>query len=184
MHHMHAVHARENMQVIFNPKDTSTFASASLDRTVKVWSLGQPTPNFTLEGHEKGVNCVDYFAGGDRPYLISGADDKLAKVWDYQTKACVQVRPAGLHASARPCMCPARAPRSYRTPRACGAACARSRGLQACMQAHGADSASEHCGMHASARRGQRVRALRHACRRWRATATMCRRSHSTRSCR
>ena len=27
---------------------------------------------------------------GDRPYLISGADDKLAKVWDYQTKACVQ----------------------------------------------------------------------------------------------
>lgn len=32
----------------------------------KVWSLGQPTPNFTLEGHEKGVNCVDYFTGGDR----------------------------------------------------------------------------------------------------------------------
>lgn len=86
------------IQVTFNPKDTSTFASASLDRTVKVWSIGQPTPNFTLEGHEKGVNCVDYFSGGDRPYLLSGADDKLAKVWDYQTKACVQVRavePAG-----------------------------------------------------------------------------------------
>lgn len=64
----------------FNPKDTSTFASASLDRTVKVWSIGQPAPNFTLEGHEKGVNTVDYFAGGDRPYLISGADDKTAKV--------------------------------------------------------------------------------------------------------
>jgi hypothetical protein len=32
----------------------------------QVWSLGQPTPNFTLEGHEKGVNCVDYFTGGDR----------------------------------------------------------------------------------------------------------------------
>lgn len=78
-------------QVIFNPKDTSSFASASLDRTVKVWSIGQPTPNFTLEGHEKGVNCVDYFSGGDRPYLLSGADDKVTKVWDYQTKACVQV---------------------------------------------------------------------------------------------
>ena len=50
-------------QVSFNPKDTNTFASASLDRTVKVWSLGQPMPNFTLEGHEKGVNCVDYFTG-------------------------------------------------------------------------------------------------------------------------
>ena len=28
--------------------------------------MGQPTPNFTLEGHEKGVNCVDYFVGGAR----------------------------------------------------------------------------------------------------------------------
>lgn len=28
---------------------------------------------------------------GDRPFLISGADDRTAKVWDYQTKACVQV---------------------------------------------------------------------------------------------
>ncbi len=63
-----------------------------------MWSLGQPTPNFTLEGHDKGVNCVDYFTGGDRPFLISGADDKLVKVWDYQTKACVttlEVSPAG-----------------------------------------------------------------------------------------
>ena len=71
---------RSSVQVTFNPKDTSTFASASLDRTVKVWSIGQPAPNFTLEGHEKGVNAVDYFTGGDRPYLISGADDKTAKV--------------------------------------------------------------------------------------------------------
>lgn len=94
-------HSHYVMQVSFNPKDTNTFASASLDRTIKVreaglslprapivypkqplisdilcvridrlnacvgqvWSLGQPTPNFTLEGHEKGVNCVDYFNG-------------------------------------------------------------------------------------------------------------------------
>lgn len=58
------------MQVVFNPKDTNTFASASLDRTIKVWSIGQPTPNFTLEGHDKGVNCVDYFNGGlSRAYV-------------------------------------------------------------------------------------------------------------------
>jgi coatomer subunit beta' len=67
------------LQVAVNPKDTSTFASASLDRTVKVWSISQPTPNFTLEGHEKGVNAVSYLIGGDRPYLVSGADDKLCK---------------------------------------------------------------------------------------------------------
>ncbi|XP_047101692.1 coatomer subunit beta' [Schistocerca piceifrons] len=83
-------HTHYVMQIVINPKDNNTFASASLDRTVKVWQLGSPTPNFTLDGHEKGVNCVDYYHGGDKPYLISGADDRLVKVWDYQNKTCVQ----------------------------------------------------------------------------------------------
>ncbi|CAG9808919.1 unnamed protein product [Chironomus riparius] len=83
-------HSHYVMQVVFNPKDNNTFASASLDRTVKVWQLGSNTANFTLEGHEKGVNCVDYYHGGDKPYLISGADDRLVKIWDYQNKTCVQ----------------------------------------------------------------------------------------------
>lgn len=77
------------MQVVINPKDNNTFASASLDKTVKVWQLGSTVPNFTLDGHEKGVNCVDYYPGGDRPYLISGGDDCMVKVWDYQNKSCV-----------------------------------------------------------------------------------------------
>lgn len=78
------------MHIAFNPKDNNTFASASLDHTVKVWSLGSGTPNFTLEGHERGVNCVDYSTSGDKPYLASGSDDRTVKIWDYQTKACVQ----------------------------------------------------------------------------------------------
>ncbi|CAF1018734.1 unnamed protein product [Adineta steineri] len=83
--HIHYV-----MQIAINPKDNNTFASASLDRTVKVWQLGSTQPNFTLEGHEKGVNCVDYYSGGDKPYLVSGGDDRLVKIWDYQNKTCVQ----------------------------------------------------------------------------------------------
>ena len=43
-----------------------------------------------MEGHDKVVNCVDYYHGGDKPYLISGADDRLVKIWDYQNKPCVQ----------------------------------------------------------------------------------------------
>lgn len=31
---------------------------------MKVWTLSQPTPAFTLDGHDKGVNSVDYFSGG------------------------------------------------------------------------------------------------------------------------
>ena len=38
----------------------------------------------------QGVNCVDYFHGGEKPYLISGADDRLVKIWDYQVCFCVQ----------------------------------------------------------------------------------------------
>ncbi|KAK4784753.1 hypothetical protein SAY86_019121 [Trapa natans] len=83
-------HSHYVMQVTFNPKDTNTFASASLDHTIKIWNLGSPDPNFTLEAHQKGVNCVDYFTGGDKPYLITGSDDSTAKVWDYQTKSCIQ----------------------------------------------------------------------------------------------
>lgn len=52
-------------------------------------------PRFTLgeehlEGHLEGVLCVDYFTLTDKPYLITGSADHTAKVWDYQTKRCLQ----------------------------------------------------------------------------------------------
>lgn len=50
------------MQLVINPKDNNTFATASLDKTIKVWQFGSSVPNFTLEGHEKGVRFgIDYF---------------------------------------------------------------------------------------------------------------------------
>ncbi|CBI36160.3 unnamed protein product, partial [Vitis vinifera] len=73
-------HGHYVMQVAFNPKDPSTFSSASLDGTIKIWNLSSPAPDFTLDGHSKGVNCIDYFMSGPKPYLISGSDDHTAKV--------------------------------------------------------------------------------------------------------
>jgi coatomer subunit beta' len=99
-------HSHYVMQVAFNPKDTNTFASASLDRTIKIWNLGSQEPNFTLDAHLKGVNCVDYFTGGDRPYLITGSDDHTAKVWDYQTKSCVQTLEGHTHNVSAVCFHP------------------------------------------------------------------------------
>ncbi|CAD8136859.1 unnamed protein product [Paramecium octaurelia] len=81
-------HVNYVMMVAYNPRDPNTFASASMDNTVKVWTIQNSKPNFTLTGHEGGVNCVD-FHHGDKPYLISGGDDRSIKIWDYQTKQCI-----------------------------------------------------------------------------------------------
>lgn len=89
-------HSHYVMMLAINPKDTNTFASASLDRSIKVclivdinfsvlifffffkqvWGFGSKEAHFTLEGHDKGVNTVEYFIGGEKPYLITGGDDK------------------------------------------------------------------------------------------------------------
>jgi len=99
-------HTHYVMQLVINPKDNHTFATASLDKTIKVWQFGSQTPNFTLEGHEKGVNCVDYYHGGDKPYLISGADDRLVKIWDYQNKTCVATLDGHAHNVSAVCFHP------------------------------------------------------------------------------
>ena len=78
------------MDVKFNPKDPSTFASASLDTSIKFWSLTPAQNRFNLNGHEAGVNCVEFFPGSDKPYLASGSDDFSIRIWDYQTRACIQ----------------------------------------------------------------------------------------------
>lgn len=83
-------HQHYVMSIAFNPKDANTFASACLDKTVKIWSLGSKVPNFTLNAPEsKGFNYVDYYPHGDKPYLLTSSDDKSIKIWDYQTKSCV-----------------------------------------------------------------------------------------------
>ncbi|KAJ3899890.1 coatomer protein [Lentinula edodes] len=94
---MYQGHTHYIMNISFNPKDTNTFASACLDRTVKIWSISalssstsSPQANFTLEAHEKGVNYVDFYPGNDKPYLVTCGDDKTVKVWDYLSKSCVQ----------------------------------------------------------------------------------------------
>ncbi|KAI0065970.1 coatomer protein [Artomyces pyxidatus] len=83
-------HTHYIMNIAVNPKDTNTFASSCLDRTVKIWSLGSSVPNFTMEAHEKGVNWVEFYPGADKPYLVTTGDDKTVKIWDYLSKSCVQ----------------------------------------------------------------------------------------------
>ena len=54
------------MQVTFNPKDTNTFASASLDRTAsRCGALGSPPRTSPWRATRRAVNAVDYFTGGE-----------------------------------------------------------------------------------------------------------------------
>lgn len=68
----------------FNPIDPNTFASASLDHTSIpsiVWKLSSVVPNFNLEFHERGVDCVDYYNGGDdKRYLVTDGDDTTVRI--------------------------------------------------------------------------------------------------------
>lgn len=83
-------HTHYIMNLCFNPKDSNTFASSSLDRTVKVWTLGSSVANYTLDAHDKGVNYVEFYHGGEKPYMLTVGDDRTVKVWDYLSKSCVQ----------------------------------------------------------------------------------------------
>ncbi|KAM3353922.1 hypothetical protein ACQJBY_024860 [Aegilops geniculata] len=87
-------HSDTIRQVAFNPMDTSIFASASDDLTVKVWSIDSPESKYTLSGHLDKVNCLDFFTCDDRQYLITGSDDHTAKIWDMEEKACVHTMEA------------------------------------------------------------------------------------------
>jgi len=78
-------HEHYIMDMSLNPKDTNTFASASLDKTIKIWHISTSKANshYSLVGHQAGVNCLDYCHMADRPYIVSGGDDCTVKVWDY-----------------------------------------------------------------------------------------------------
>ncbi|XP_026191680.1 coatomer subunit beta'-1 [Cyclospora cayetanensis] len=103
-------HAHYVMQTAWSPRDLTLFASCSLDRSIRVWGIGSvvgagkassggggsstavvTNAHFSLLGHERGVNAIAYSTSGERPYLVSGADDATVRVWDYQTKQCIQV---------------------------------------------------------------------------------------------
>lgn len=100
-------HSHYVMQCCWSPKDAYAFASASLDKSIRVWQISVQTAkgsslltsnvptakaNFLLNGHTSGVNSIQYApANLNKPYLVSGSDDFTVRIWDYQTKQQIQV---------------------------------------------------------------------------------------------
>src|SRR5262249_4219631 len=58
-------------------------ASASRDKTGKVWAAQTGQELLSLKGHTEAVNSVTYSPDGKR--LAGASDDKTVKVWDAQT---------------------------------------------------------------------------------------------------
>ncbi|KAH8778279.1 WD40-repeat-containing domain protein, partial [Hyaloscypha sp. PMI_1271] len=63
--------------------DSELLASASDDKTVKVWDAATGTLRQTLEGHGGRVWSVAF--SHDSELLASASDDKTVKVWDAAT---------------------------------------------------------------------------------------------------
>lgn len=62
-------------------------ATASGDKTVKLWSLSDFACIKTFEGHASSVLRVDFLSGGQQ--LVSTGSDGLVKIWNVRTEECV-----------------------------------------------------------------------------------------------
>ncbi|KAK9100240.1 hypothetical protein Scep_023670 [Stephania cephalantha] len=65
------------------------FASASHDRTARVWSMDRIQPLRIMAGHLSDVDCVRWHANCN--YIATGSSDKTVRLWDVQSGECVRI---------------------------------------------------------------------------------------------
>lgn len=90
----------KDINAISTNHSSSLFASASQDRTVKIWSVEEGEVQGILRGHRRGVWCVR-FAPKDTPTIVgpastsrglvlTGSGDKTVKIWSLTDYTCLR----------------------------------------------------------------------------------------------
>jgi WD40 repeat protein len=74
--------------VAFSP-DGQTVASASYDRTIRLWEAASGAKKQVLEGHRDSVNAVAFSPDGQT--VASASDDRTIRLWDAASRAKKQV---------------------------------------------------------------------------------------------
>lgn len=77
--HTLAGHSADVVAIAFSP-DSQRLATASFDRTVKLWDTRTGQEVLTLRGHTAGVVALAFSPDGNR--IASGGIDNTARVWD------------------------------------------------------------------------------------------------------
>ena len=80
-------HSDDVSSVAFS-HDSTRLASASVDKTVKIWDASSGECLQTLEGHSDDVSSVAFSYDSTR--LASASGDKTVKIWDASSGECLQ----------------------------------------------------------------------------------------------
>ncbi|EGU72931.1 hypothetical protein FOXB_16560 [Fusarium oxysporum f. sp. conglutinans Fo5176] len=83
-------HSREVNSVVFS-HDSKKVASASNDKTIRIWNAETGECERVLKGHSREVNSVVF--SHDSKKVASGSIDKTIRIWNAETGECEKIVP-------------------------------------------------------------------------------------------